>query len=168
MTRNVEVSVAVTLLSVSVPRLVAEGEHGFVVVPGPMPGADYSVPDPGAAPPANSTGLAFDASGNFWTLAPVGDGQPQLWVLPCGENSWRADTLSGIEPGHWRHVLMGGRTKEGGEVSYIYSPKTGKWRHGPGLPRELVWGAAFNHIGRLYITGGAAGRCYNNRTFVLR
>ena len=34
--------------------------------------------------------------------------------------------------------------------------------------REIVWGAAFNIKGSLYVTGGAAGRCYNNRTFRLR
>ena len=64
--------------------------------------------------------------------------------------------------------LMGGRTKEGGEVTWMWSPATGQWRRGPRLPRELVWGAAFSHAGRLHITGGAAGRCYNNRTFRLR
>ena len=63
---------------------------------------------------------------------------------------------------------MGGRTREGGEVSYIYNPDSRKWRRGPDLPREIVWGCAFNLDGGLYITGGQGGRCYNNRTFRLR
>ena len=63
---------------------------------------------------------------------------------------------------------MGGRTNEGGQVSYIYTPASGEWRKGPPLPREIVWCAAFNIDGELYVTGGAAGRCYNNRTFRLR
>jgi hypothetical protein len=53
-------------------------------------------------------------------------------------------------------------------VTYIYNPESGAWRKGPRLPRELVWGAGFNMDGKLYLTGGEAGRCYSNRTFMLR
>ncbi len=60
------------------------------------------------------------------------------------------------------------RTSEGGSVTYICSPDSGQWRKGPSLPREIVWGAAFSIDGDLYLTGGGAGRCYNNRTFRLR
>lgn len=64
--------------------------------------------------------------------------------------------------------LMGGRGVPGGKATQVYNPQTNKWRDGPDLPRELVWGTAFSSEGDLYVAGGAAGSCYSNRTFRLR
>ena len=64
--------------------------------------------------------------------------------------------------------LLGGRGVSGGKATQIYNPKTGKWRQGPNLPRELAWGTAFSLCGNLYVAGGASGSCYSNRTFQLR
>ena len=64
--------------------------------------------------------------------------------------------------------VMGGREIPDGKVTMIYSPVARSWRRGPDLPRDLAWGAAGTVDGRLLVVGGAAGRCYNNRTFLLR
>jgi N-acetylneuraminic acid mutarotase len=63
---------------------------------------------------------------------------------------------------------MGGRDIERQERTVIYSPVSRKWRSGPDLPRPLAWGAAATVGGRLMVVGGAAGRGYSNRTFLLR
>lgn len=63
---------------------------------------------------------------------------------------------------------MGGRDVPAGDHKWIYTPRTGQWRTGPDLPRELAWGAAAEVQGKTLISGGASGLCYNNRTFLLR
>jgi len=64
--------------------------------------------------------------------------------------------------------LLGGRGVHNGREVQIFNPATGRWRSGPDLPRELVWGCAAVVDGRLIVAGGAAGSCYSNRTWMLR
>jgi len=64
--------------------------------------------------------------------------------------------------------LLGGRGVRDGREVQIFDPATGRWRSGPDLPRELVWGCAAVVDGRLMVAGGAAGACYSNRTWMLR
>ena len=76
----------------------------------------------------------------------------------------------------WRGEIwmMGGRDIENLAETRIYNPRTRSWRLGPALPIPLSWGAAGVVNGRLYVTGGAAERMaddrtwiYNDRTFML-
>jgi len=76
----------------------------------------------------------------------------------------------------WRGEIwmMGGRDITNLAETRIYNPRTLSWRLGPELPIPLSWGAAGVVDGRLFITGGAAERApddrtwiYNDRTFVL-
>jgi hypothetical protein len=64
--------------------------------------------------------------------------------------------------------LMGGRDIENQALVQVYNTKNKQWRNGPDLPRELAWGVGFTLKGNLYVTGGAAGSSYNNRTFRLK
>ena len=54
------------------------------------------------------------------------------------------------------------------DASQIFNPATGAWRDGPRLPRQLAWGAAGVVGDRLMMVGGAGGRGYSDRTFLLR
>jgi hypothetical protein len=100
-----------------------------------------------------------------WRPEPDGPKGGGSWETIPAPHSPRSPAVSHCRSEIW---VMGGRTNEGGQVTYIYTPASRQWRKGPPLPREIVWGAAFNIDGDLYVTGGAAGRCYNNRTFRLR
>lgn len=64
--------------------------------------------------------------------------------------------------------VMGGRDQENQAAVQVYNFKNKQWSDGPDLPRELAWGTGFTIDGQLYITGGAAGRAYSNRTFRLK
>jgi hypothetical protein len=92
------------------------------------------------------------------------DTATKKWETTVAPHSPRSPALSHYKGEVW---VMGGRTKEGGSVSYIYNPKSKEWRKGIDLPREIVWGCAFNIDGVLYLTGGAGVGGYNNRTFEL-
>ena len=95
------------------------------------------------------------------------DTKTKTWETIEAPHSPRSPAISHYRGEIW---IMGGRTKEGGEVTYIYNPETKQWRKGTGLPCELVWGCAFNIDGELYLTGGASTSPYtfNNRTFKFR
>lgn len=79
----------------------------------------------------------------------------------------------------WRGELwlMGGRDIDNLAETWVYGPRQPdrrRWRKGPALPIPLAWGAAGVVGGRLYVTGGAAERraddrtwIYNDRTFEL-
>lgn len=77
----------------------------------------------------------------------------------------RSCQMAGYKGEVW---LLGGRGVRDGREVQIYDPATDRWRLGPDLPRELVWGCAAVVDGRLMVTGGAAGACYSNRTWMLR
>ena len=76
----------------------------------------------------------------------------------------RSPQMAAFAHGIW---CMGGREVPG-DGTMIFDPSSNSWRRGPNLPRELAWGAAITVANRLLVAGGAAGRCYNNRTFLLR
>jgi hypothetical protein len=116
----------------------------------------------------SSYGTALD--GKLYTVVPhkciaIFDTKTKAWETTEAPHSPRSPAISHYRGEVW---VMGGRTREGGEVSYIYNPDKNQWRKGPELPRELIWGCAFNIEGALYLSGGAGGRCYNGRTFRLR
>lgn len=126
-----------------------------------------SEPD-GPHGPKNLTGTVYD--GKFYIAMP----RKGLLVFNPSDGSWQT-VESPLQPrscqmaAHRREIwLMGGRDVPAGDRTLIYDPGTGTWRMGPDLPRELAWGAAAELEGRLIVTGGAAGRCYSNRTFILR
>ncbi|MHC4253582.1 MAG: Kelch repeat-containing protein, partial [Planctomycetota bacterium] len=169
-------------LPVAIPAAIALGSGRRLYVLGFPRGRDiplklYSIgegetewrPEPdGPEGGGSSYGTACD--GKLYTVVPhrylaVYDTRTCTWETIPAPHSPRSPAV-----GHHRGEIwvMGGRTDEGGQVAYIYSPTSRQWRKGPPLPREIVWGAAFNIDGSLFITGGAAGRCYNNRTFRLR
>jgi hypothetical protein len=89
----------------------------------------------------------------------------QSWSVISYPNPARSPQIAAYQDEIW---VMGGRDIERQDRTVIYSPKTGKWRAGPDLPRPLAWGAAATVGRRLMVVGGAAGRGYSNRTFLLR
>ena len=64
--------------------------------------------------------------------------------------------------------VLGGRDIDNQAEVNIYNFENKTWRQGPDLPRELAWGVGFTINNDLYVTGGAAGFAYNNRTFRLK
>jgi hypothetical protein len=121
-------------------------------------------------PKGHGSSYGTELGGKLYAVVPhryvaVYDTRTLKWETILAPHSPRSPAVSHYRGEVW---LLGGRTKEGGEVVYIYSPESRQWRRGPTLPREIVWGAAFNIGGEIYVTGGAAGRCYSNRTFRLR
>ena len=100
-----------------------------------------------------SKGLGrFDTNTRSWTLIPHPD-------------TPRSPQLATYQGEIW---IMGGRDIEREQRTVIYSPLTGQWRNGPDLPRPLAWGAGTTVGGRLLVIGGAGGRGYSNRAFLLR
>ena len=100
-----------------------------------------------------STGLTvFDPGTDLWEIIP-GQTQPRSPQVAA----WRGEI--------W---IMGGRDITDQAETRIFNPATRTWRIGPALPRPLAWGAAAVIDDQLFVTGGAAGPGYNDRTFVLR
>ena len=103
----------------------------------------------------------------------VFDTKTQTWNTLIPQIAPRSCQMAAYNGEIW---VMGGRIGEPEKPvppstsieSIIYSPLTGNWRKGPDLPRELAWGVAFVIGEKLLITGGAAGRCFSNRTFELK
>ena len=93
------------------------------------------------------------------------DTKTKQWQTSVAPHSPRSPAVAKYKGEIW---LMGGRTKEGGDACYIYSPQTKAWRKGPSLPRHIVWGTAFNLKGKLYLTGGCDQRTYRNETYLLK
>jgi hypothetical protein len=102
--------------------------------------------------------LAGNGLGRFDTLK-------KTWSVVPVAHAARSPQMAAYKGEIW---IMGGRDIEHQDATTIYSPRNGSWRQGPNLPRPLAWGAATEVGGRLMVVGGAAGRGYNNRTFVLR
>ncbi|WP_158499701.1 Kelch repeat-containing protein [Zobellia galactanivorans] len=101
---------------------------------------------------ANTYLALFDPITNQWTTIdmPLKVRSPQ--VASINDEIW----------------VMGGRDTNNQAGVQIYNLKNKQWKMGPDLPRELAWGVGFNLNGQLYVTGGAAGKSYNNRTFRLK
>jgi len=121
-------------------------------------------------PAGGGSSYGTELDGKLYTVVPhkyiaIFDTESKTWETTEAPHFPRSPAISHYRGEIW---VMGGRTKEGGKVSYIYNPDKRLWRKGPDLPREIVWGCAFNIDGSLYMTGGQGGRCYNNRTFRLR
>ncbi|WOO40598.1 hypothetical protein [Rubellicoccus peritrichatus] len=93
------------------------------------------------------------------------DPKTRTWETTEAPNSPRSPAVGHYNGEIW---VMGGRNKEAENISYIYTPKSKTWRKGPNLPHNLIWGAAFNIDGELYVTGGCEGRGYSNATYKLR
>ncbi len=121
--------------------------------------------------PAGWKALAGAALGGaFYVVVPqvglaVFDTRPGKWKTIESPEHPRSCQVAVHRDELW---IMGGRDVPAGDHTWIYTPRTGQWRRGPNLPRELAWGAAAEVQGRLLLAGGAAGRSYNNRTFLLR
>ena len=123
-------------------------------------------------PVAAGSSYGTELDGKLYTVVDhkciaIFDTKTKSWEMTEAPHSPRSPAISHYRGEIW---VMGGRTKEGGDVSYIFNPKRKQWRKGPDLPCELVWGCAFNIAGELYLTGGASTSPYvfNNRTFKLR
>lgn len=63
--------------------------------------------------------------------------------------------------------FVGGRGTPTETETFSYDGATDTWRAEAPAPRPCAWGAAASLNGRLYIHGGAIGRCCSDRTFVL-
>jgi hypothetical protein len=95
------------------------------------------------------------------------DTSTKTWSTHVAPHNPRSPAVSHHDGKVW---LMGGRGKASGKISYMFCPETNSWEKGPDLPRELIWGCAFNIQGELYLTGGASTSPYsfNHRTYRLR
>ena len=87
------------------------------------------------------------------------------WSIAGPQYQPRSPQVAAFRQAIW---VMGGREAADGRATRIFDTVTREWHSGPDLPRELAWGAAGVVDGRLIVAGGADGRCYNNRTFLLR
>lgn len=95
----------------------------------------------------------------------VYDARAKSWSQLAPPESPRSCQVAAFKNEIW---LIGGRGVRDGRATHIYSIGRKRWRRGPDLPRELVWGAGFTLNGVVHVAGGAAGSCYSDRTFRLR
>jgi hypothetical protein len=96
-------------------------------------------------------GLAvFDSRSGRWEVV-----ESPAAPRSCQMAAWRGEI--------W---MMGGRDIENLAETRIFNPRTRSWRMGPALPIPLSWGAAGVVNGRLYVTGGAAERMVDDRTWI--
>jgi hypothetical protein len=115
--------------------------------------------------------LAGTAYGSNLYLALAGRGlgifntKTRTWSVVPVAHAARSPQMATYRDEIW---IMGGRDIDHQDATTIYTPSTASWRPGPNLPRPLAWGAATTIADRLMVVGGAAGRGYNNRTFLLR
>jgi hypothetical protein len=127
--------------------------------------------EPDMPPAAGLKALAGTAANGrvYVTIAKVGlaefDPVKRAWSVVSSRYQPRSPQVAALQNEIW---VMGGREIPEGRSTMVFDLGSRQWRSGPNLPRELAWGAAATVNGRLMITGGAAGRCYNNRTFLLR
>ena len=93
---------------------------------------------PDSRPPIGSLPAVRDTCANFWTLAPAGNGQRKLLVLPAQEpTKWIDSNIKGTEPGAWTAI----RTDEIGFVWLWQGKRT--WRFDPRKPQEGAREMAF-------------------------
>ena len=97
--------------------------------------------------------LSFDPSIRAW--------HTDLARPPRG---FRSPQIAVYENRLW---FVGGRDTPTEMDVFSYDDKTAVWRAEAPAPRPCAWGAAVSLRGRLYIHGGAIGRCCSDRTFVL-
>jgi hypothetical protein len=132
------------------------------------PGETHWRQEPGIPPTAGLKALAGTAWDNcfFVTIAKLGLAQfDGAWTVLSREYQPRSPQVAAFRNAIW---VMGGRETANDHTTMIFDLTSHQWTRGPDLPRDLAWGAAAVVNGRLLVTGGAAGRCYNNRTFLLR
>ncbi|MCH2176972.1 MAG: hypothetical protein MK193_14710 [Lentisphaeria bacterium] len=94
------------------------------------------------------------------------DTKTKTWSTTKVPNKTRSPQV-----GYYRGEIyvMGGRNKESEAATYIFNPKTKKWRRGIDLPRKLSWGCAFNINGNMYVSGGFSyNNTFSHRTFRYR
>jgi hypothetical protein len=123
-------------------------------------------------PEGNGSSYGVEMDGKLYTVVDhrylaIFDTAAKNWETTEAPNSPRSPALGHYKGEIW---VMGGRNKDGGKATVIYSPAAKEWRKGPSLPWEINWGCAFTIGGRLYVTGGAASNPYrfHSRTFRLQ
>lgn len=125
--------------------------------------------EPDLPPSAGLKAFAGATLGQHWflTIPKLGLARfdSKVWSVALRSYQPRSPQVAAYQGKIW---MMGGRELPTGTRTVIFDPITGSVIDGPELPRELSWGAASEVGGRLMVTGGAAGRCYNDRTFLLR
>jgi hypothetical protein len=167
----------------AIPACVALGSGGRLYVLGYGEGKDeaplklYSIgkgemswtvePE---GPVGNGSSYGTELDGKLYTVVAhrcvaIYDTKTKTWETTEAPHSPRSPAVSHYRGEIW---IMGGRTKEGEGVSYVYNPDSGQWREGPDLPRRLAWACGFNIDGRMYLAGGCAYRGFSNATFRLR
>lgn len=89
------------------------------------------LPQPRLAPPAGSLPAVRDTCANFWTLAPDGNGQRKLLVLPAQEPiKWIDPKISGVAPGAWTRI-------QADELGFVWLLQAGRTvRVDPRKPQE--------------------------------
>jgi len=170
-------------LPMALPMPLAIHIHGRIYVAGSPkdhydePGKLFSIGEGESAwktepdGPVGMSALAGAAQdGKFYVVAPsrslaIFDTANQSWTEVAEPHPPRSCEVAAYKDEIW---LMGGAGVRDNRATMIFNPRTGKWRDGPDLPRPLNWGAATVVNGRLMVTGGAGGRCYNHRSFLLR
>lgn len=95
--------------------------------------------------------VAFDPARRHWDIL-GGPAQPRSPEMA----TWRDEI--------W---IIGGRDTTTPTAVHIYNPRSRTWRLGPAFPRELAWGAAAVVGDRFFVTGGAAGPGFTDRTYEL-
>jgi hypothetical protein len=95
----------------------------------------------------------------------VFDPETRRWNISGGPTHPRSPQVAAWRGEIW---LIGGRDIAKPRDTRIFNPRTLGWRSGPPLDRELAWGAAAVVQDQIVVTGGAAGPCYSDRTYVLQ
>jgi hypothetical protein len=98
--------------------------------------------------------LAYDPSQKKWNVD-----------FPAPPHIPRSPQMAAFGGEIW---MMGGRGIPDEHEVTRFSPGKAEWHPGPRLPRELAWGAGGVVSGKLIVAGGASGRCFSDRTFLLR
>ncbi len=111
-------------------------------------------------------GAALD--GRLYVVVPgkglaVFDARSSKWEVIDSPAAPRSCQMAAWKGEIW---MMGGRDITNLAETRIYNPRTRSWRMGPELPIPLSWGAAGVVDGRLYVTGGAAERAPDDRTWI--
>ncbi len=93
---------------------------------------------PFTAPPAGSLAAVRDTCANFWTLAPSGNGQRKLLVLPAqAPTAWVEPNIVGAEQGSWSAIRAD-------EIGFVWlTAKTRTVRFDPRKPQEGAREMAF-------------------------
>lgn len=96
---------AVAVFVLSIVCVFVEQQYRINTAAGGERSRIQTLRDTDSKPPVGSLPAVRDTCANFWTLAPAGNGQRKLLVLPAqAPGKWIAPDIKGAEPGPWTNI----------------------------------------------------------------